>query len=41
VVPVNELFGLKPQRLAGAYRAVPMLAWLVKDKALQCANLSG
>jgi transposase len=33
---VADRFGLKPRRLAGdsAYGAAPMLAWLVKDKAI-------
>jgi transposase len=33
---VADRFGLKPKRLAGdsAYGAAPMLAWLVKDKAI-------
>ena len=33
---VTDRFNLKPHRLAGdsAYGAAPMLAWLVKDKAI-------
>jgi len=33
---VTDCFGLKPEWLAGdsAYGAAPMLAWLVKDKAI-------
>lgn len=36
IARVTDRFGLKPKRLAGdsAYGAAPMLAWLVKDKAI-------
>jgi hypothetical protein len=36
IARVTDRFDLKPKRLAGdsAYGAAPMLAWLVKDKAI-------